>query len=126
MREVTKSHIGGKFTHCGTKFSSEAPELSQAEAEIDSVPGAAASLGSWDGLKFEVLERAGESMRIKQDEHKYWVCQTGAIAEQYARLREAHAKLMERVRWRSRGCNILDGGSPAPLGIPRRLPKYRN
>ena len=41
VREATNSYIGGKFTHCGTKFSSEAPELSQ--AEIDSVPGAAAS-----------------------------------------------------------------------------------
>ena len=99
VREVTNSYLAGKFAHCGSKFSSEAPELSQ--AEIESVPGAAASLGSWDGLKFEVLERAGESMQIKQDEHRYWVCQTGAIAEQYTTLRNAHVKLVERVGTRS-------------------------
>ena len=125
VREVTNSYIGGKFMHCGSKFSSQAPELSQ--AEIDSVPGAAASLGSWDGLKFEVLERAGESMQIKQDEHKYWVCQTGAIADQYTILREGHGESGQpKLQFHPTGCRgwpgVFDAGCvilKACPGLPR-------
>lgn len=67
-REVTDGWIQQKFEHGGHRFSLDAPELSS--EEIDSIPGARASLENLDLLKFEVLERVGDKMLIKNDEHK--------------------------------------------------------
>ena len=68
-REITEAYTQQKFEHAGQRFSMDAPELSQ--EEIDSIPGARASLGSLDSLKFEALERVGEKMVIKSDEHRH-------------------------------------------------------
>ncbi|CAK9116341.1 unnamed protein product, partial [Durusdinium trenchii] len=62
-REVTDSWVQRKFEHGGHYFSNEVPELS--EKEIDSIPGARASLGNLDSMTFEVLERMGNRMMIK-------------------------------------------------------------
>lgn len=67
-RELTEAWTQRKFEHAGHRFSLEAPELSQ--EEIDGIPGARASMGSLDELKFEILERQGGGMMIKSDEHK--------------------------------------------------------
>ncbi|CAK9098294.1 Uncharacterized protein SCF082_LOCUS46069 [Durusdinium trenchii] len=91
-REVTDSWIGRKFEHGGQRFSLEVPELSQ--SEIDSIPGAQASLGNLDSLKFEVLERVNDRMLIKSDEHKFWASQTGGILTEYEALRHRHLDLV--------------------------------
>lgn len=68
-REITDAWTARRFEHGGHRFNVEAPELSQ--EEIDSIPGARASLGNLDSFKFEILERIGDRMMIKGDEHKY-------------------------------------------------------
>ena len=67
-REITDAYTQRKFEHGGHRFSLEAPELSN--EEIDSIPGARASLGALDTLKFECLERVGDRMMIRNDEHR--------------------------------------------------------
>ena len=69
LREVCDSWTARKFEHAGHKFSMEAPELSA--EEVDSIPGGRASVGSFDQMTFEILERVGDRMQIKADEHKF-------------------------------------------------------
>ena len=92
QREVTDAWCQRKFTHAGQEFTNEAPELTA--QEIESIPGAKASMGNLDAVKFEVLERTGEKMVIRSDEHRYWSCQGGNISTSYATLREKHAQLI--------------------------------
>lgn len=73
-REVTDAWIQRKFKHGGQEYTTEAPDLSP--QEIEGIPGGKASLGQLDEVKFEVLERTGDKMTIKADEHKYWMSQT--------------------------------------------------
>ncbi|CAK9085985.1 Uncharacterized protein SCF082_LOCUS40699 [Durusdinium trenchii] len=91
-REVTDSWVQRKFEHGGHYFSNEVPELS--EKEIDSIPGARASLGNLDSMTFEVLERMGNRMMIKSDEHRFWSSQTGGILTEYEALRHQHLDLV--------------------------------
>ena len=67
-REVTDGWTQRRFEHGGHRFNMDAPELSQ--QEIDSIPGAQASLGNFDSMKFEMLERINDRMCIKADEHR--------------------------------------------------------
>lgn len=69
LRQITDAWTQRKFGHAGHKFSMELPELSQ--EEVDSIPGGRASLGSFDEMRFEILERVGNRMVIKSDEHKF-------------------------------------------------------
>ena len=75
MRDVADSWLNGRFEHGGHKFVLETPQLT--DQELEAIPGAKASLGALDGLTFEVLERQGSKMVIKQDEHKFWTSQGG-------------------------------------------------
>ena len=67
-REITEGWIAQKFEYGGQKFTLDAPDLTQ--EELDSVPGSKAAMGKMDEIKFEVLERSGDKMMIKADEHK--------------------------------------------------------
>ena len=67
-RDITDGWTQRRFEHGGHRFSMDAPELS--EQEIASIPGAGARMGNLDTLQFEVLERLGDRMLIKTDEHK--------------------------------------------------------
>lgn len=91
-REVTDAWIQRKFKHGGQEYTTEAPDLSP--QEIEGIPGGKASLGQLDEVKFEVLERTGDKMTIKADEHKYWMSQTGQILETYEALRTKHQELI--------------------------------
>lgn len=73
IREATDSWVARKFEFAGHRFNVEAPELTA--DEIDSIPGARASLGNMDAMTFEVLERIGDKMLIKSDEHKFFAQQ---------------------------------------------------
>ena len=68
-REITDAWVGRRFEHAGHKFSTEAPDLT--EAELQSIPGAKASMGNLDAMQFEVLERVNDKMVIKSDETKH-------------------------------------------------------
>ncbi|CAK9022487.1 Uncharacterized protein SCF082_LOCUS15807 [Durusdinium trenchii] len=92
LRQITDAWTQRKFGHAGHKFSMELPELSQ--EEVDSIPGGRASLGSFDEMRFEILERVGNRMVIKSDEHKYWSGQTGALLAEYEDLRQGHLELV--------------------------------
>ena len=94
MREVADAWLNGKFEHGGHKFVLETPQLT--DQELESISGAKASLGALDGLTFEVLERQGSKMVIKQDEHKFWSSQAGEIGTEYQNLREKHEELIGR------------------------------
>eukprot|EP00435_Cladocopium_sp_Y103_P052879 s246_g16.t1 len=82
-REVTDGWTQRRFEHGGHRFNMETPELSQ--QEIDSIPGAQASLGNLDSMKFEMLERINDRM--------YWSSQTGSLLAEYEELRQHHANL---------------------------------
>lgn len=68
LREVCDSWTARKFEHAGHKFSMDAPELTV--EEMDSIPGGRASVGNLDQMQFEILERVGDRMLIRSDEHK--------------------------------------------------------
>ena len=106
-REVTDAWCQKKFKHAGQEFTMEPPELSN--QEIESIPGAKASLGKLDEIKFETLERVGDKMTIRSDEHKYWAAQTGEIGDTYAKLRDNHAQLITQM-----GLSTTDTSAPAP------------
>lgn len=92
-RGVTDAWCDKKFKHAGQEFTADAPDLTP--QEIESIPGAKASLGRLDEISFEVLERTGgDKMTIKVDEHKYWTSQGGEISEIYGKLREQHLSLI--------------------------------
>ncbi|CAK9095526.1 Uncharacterized protein SCF082_LOCUS44871, partial [Durusdinium trenchii] len=93
-REVTDAWIAGKLEHAGQKINVDIPALTN--DEISSIPGAAASLSRLDTVQFEVLERIGSSMNIKNDEHRFWMAQGGTITDEYCALREAHLDLIGR------------------------------
>ena len=76
----------------GAAFSSDAPELS--DKEIETIPGGKASLGHWDTISWEVLERTNDGMTIKVDEDKYWRAQGGQLSEQYDNLKSKHQELI--------------------------------
>ena len=109
VREVTDAYLEGKFEHAGHKFSSQSPELTQ--AELDSIPGAAASMGSWDAIKFEVVERSGDKFQVKVDEHKFWLSQGGALADQYTQLHDQHAQFVKDHLTRAGGSATNPGDS---------------
>lgn len=92
LREVADAWVGQKFSHCGQKFSKEEPALTQ--AEINSIPGAASRMSSLDAMSFNVLERVGNKMEIKEDEHVFWSSQGGQISEEYEKLRKAHLEII--------------------------------
>ena len=94
LREVCDAWLEKKLSHAGQQIVTEAPELT--EAELASVPGAKASIGSLDTLHFDVLERAGDKMVIKTDEHKFWASQGGEYTARYMQLREKHLDLIGR------------------------------
>lgn len=91
-REVTDAWIQKKWSLGGVSFTSEAPELS--DKEIESIPGGKASLGHWDTISWEVLERTNAGMTIKVDEDKYWRGQGGQISQQYDNLKSKHQELI--------------------------------
>ena len=68
-REVTDAWVLKKFEHGGMKYSSDPPDLTQ--AEIDTIPSAKFSMASLDEQKFEVLERVNDRMMIRADEHRF-------------------------------------------------------
>ena len=92
LREVADAWVSQRFSHCGQKFSKEEPALTQ--AEINSIPGAASSMSSLDAMSFNVLERVGNKMEIKKDEHVFWASQGGQISEEYEKLRKEHLELI--------------------------------
>ena len=94
-RDLTDAWIAQKWDLGGVRYTNESPELSQ--SELDQIPGARAAMGSLDELKWEVLERCGDSMIIKKDEDKYWSMQEGTIGETYAALKEHHNQLIGRL-----------------------------
>ncbi|CAK9046969.1 Uncharacterized protein SCF082_LOCUS26372 [Durusdinium trenchii] len=91
-RDITDGWTQRRFEHGGHRFSMDAPKLS--EQEIASIPGAGARMGNLDTLQFEVLERLGDRMLIKTDEHKFWSAQTGALLTEYEGLRQRHLDLV--------------------------------
>lgn len=93
-REVCDAWIQKKLTHGGQQVLTEPPPLT--EAEIEGVPGGKASLSKLDTLHFEILERSGEKMVIRTDEHKFWISQGGEVTEKYNLLREKHQDLIGR------------------------------
>ena len=103
-REVTDAWIAGKLEHAGQKINVDIPALTN--DEISSIPGAAASLSRLDTVQFEVLERIGSSMNIKNDEHRFWMAQGGTITDEYCALREAHLDLIGRE-------NVLQADGPS-------------
>lgn len=91
-REITDAWISKKWSLGGVAYSTEAPELS--EQEIDAIPGAKASMGQWDSIAWEVLERTSSGMTIRSDEDKYWRAQGGLLGEQYETLKAQHQQLI--------------------------------
>ena len=118
MREVADGWLNGKFEHGGHKFVLETPQLT--DQELEAIPGAKASLGALDGLAFEVLERQGSKMVIKQDEHKFWSSQAGEIATEYNNLKEKHEELIGREVPvpRAAAADSAATGSGEPLPLP--------
>lgn len=113
MREVADAWLNGKFEHGGHKFVLETPQLTDQELESK------ASLGALDGLVFEVLERQGSKMVIKQDEHKFWSSQVGEIATEYANLKQHHETLIGReIQPRSAAADSAGTGSGDPSPAP--------
>ena len=95
LREVTNAWLQRRFGYSGQKFSDQPPSLTA--EEISSIPGAEASLGNLDSMRFEVLGRIADQMQIKQDEHKFWAAQGGEISETYNASREQHAQLLSKL-----------------------------
>ncbi|CAJ1386512.1 unnamed protein product [Effrenium voratum] len=95
LREVTNAWLQRRFGYSGQKFSDQPPSLTA--EEISSIPGAEASLGNLDSMRFEVLGRIADQMQIKQDEHKFWAAQGGEISETYNAWREQHAQLLSKL-----------------------------
>ena len=94
MREIADSWLSCKFEHAGCRFTMNAPELSP--EDVDAIPGARASLNQLDGLEFEVLERSGSQMVIRQDEVKFWQSQGGEISDTFKMLKDKHMELLNR------------------------------
>ena len=92
QREILNAWLQKKLNY-GSTFSESSPPLSS--EEIKSVPGGEAVLTGLDSLKWEVLERNGTRMQIKQDEHRYWTGQTGEIGETYNALKLEHERILE-------------------------------
>lgn len=92
QREILNAWLQKKLNY-GSRFSESSPPLSS--EEIKSVPGGEAILSGLDSLKWEVLERNGSRMQIKQDEHRYWSGQNGDVGETYKALKLEHDKILE-------------------------------
>ncbi|CAK9013936.1 Uncharacterized protein SCF082_LOCUS12137, partial [Durusdinium trenchii] len=90
-REVVDSWLQGKLEFGGQRINLEPPQLTA--EEINSVPGGTAAMNKLDSVQFEVLDRQGGKMMIRQDEHKFWSSQGGVIAEEYNTLRANHLQL---------------------------------
>ena len=86
--------IQKKLDYGGQQVQTEPPPLT--DAEVEAVPGGKASLGNLDSIHFEILERSGEKMVIRTDEHKFWTSQGGEVTENYNLLREKHLDLIGR------------------------------
>ena len=90
-REVVDSWLQGKLEFGGQRINLEPPQLTA--EEINSVPGGTAAMNKLDSVQFEVLDRQGGKMMIRQDEHKFWSSQGGVITEEYNTLRANHLQL---------------------------------